>query len=347
MPSLHTPMTSTLLSFLPIFLAVAAGWAVLRLKRLGHSARIARIRPLSLSGIHYSSKSTGTSISIDNVHLAFHLPRPSNPRWATLTVTGYEHKSSTCHFSLAELRSTLWLFPLLFRASAGPWMRIDLAEARVRVYRSAKTPEWVQRLRVNLVRAVLKGTLLRCDQFTTRLALSSVTGTRVAAGRDSSAPVEKPGVERPDVEDEVRITTDAREYETRNWLDRVYAFGLLQCQLRKSWVDGRGSLVLVAERVAWTKVQSATAAECRATSFVWQLVCSVMMLPADLVKFCADPSALLDLRITRLDCAFDTFRIRDAELLRQGFGMMQASLANRGTCFRDVFLDFLGHAIKS
>lgn len=70
------------------------------------------------------------------------------------------------------------------------------------------------------------------------------------------------------------------------------------------------------------------------------------MLPADLVKFCMDPSSLIDLRITRLDFAFDTFRIRDAELLRQGFGLMQASLANRGTSFRDVFLDFLLHAIK-
>lgn len=71
-----------------------------------------------------------------------------------------------------------------------------------------------------------------------------------------------------------------------------------------------------------------------------------MMLPVDLAKFCRDPSSLLDLRITRLDCTFDTFRIRDAELLRQGFGMMQTSLANRGTCFRDIFMDFLVHAIK-
>lgn len=75
-------------------------------------------------------------------------------------------------------------------------------------------------------------------------------------------------------------------------------------------------------------------------------MCSIAMLPADLVKFCMDPSSLIDLRITRLDFAFDTFRIRDAELLRQGFGLMQASLANRGTSFRDVFLDFLLHAIK-
>ncbi|KAF7977987.1 hypothetical protein HWV62_1825 [Athelia sp. TMB] len=307
MLSSRTSITRLLLEALSLLFAVVVGWASFRLKALGYSVSFACIGPLSIHGIRYSSKST--TISIASIHFAFHIPRPSNPCWGTLTVIGYEHESPTCHFSISSLQTTLWFFPLLFRVSSGPWILTEVDEFRLRVFSSVDTPGWIQRLRVNLVGAILKGEILRCDEFATRLSLSSVTG--VAEGRSSSAPVEKPGVERPDLEDEIRITTDAKAYETKNWLDRIYSFGRMQAQLRKSWVDGRGSFVLVCE-----------------------------------VKFCFDPSQLFDLRITRLDASFDTFRIRDAELLRQGFAMMQTSLANRGLCFRDIFMDFLAQAIK-
>lgn len=265
MLSSRTSTTRLLLEAFSLLLAVVIGWAPFRLKALGYSVGFACIGPLSISGIRYHSKTT--SISIASIHFAFHIPRPSNPRWGTLTVIGYEHKSPTCHFSVSSLQTTLWFFPLLFRVSSGPWMVTEVDEFRLRVFNSVDTPGWVQRLRVNLVGAILKGEILRCDEFTTRLSLSSITG--VAEGRSSSAPVEKPGVERPDLEDEIRITTDAKAYETKNWLDRIYSFGRMQAQLRKSWVDGRGSFVLVCEDVAWTKIQSPTAIQSRATNFWW------------------------------------------------------------------------------
>lgn len=253
---------------------VLSASALFSLNLFGHSASFNHVRPLSLSGLRYRYKSA-VSISAASVQFTFHIPRPSNPRWGTFTVIDYEQKDTACHVSFAKLEATLWFFPLLFRVSAGPWMAVKFEDFRVRVWSSTSTPEWVQRIRVNLVGAVLKGQILRCDHFKTTVGLSSLTDTKVAANQDSSTSVEKPGVDRPDFQDEVRVTTYVEGYDVINWLNRLYSFGNLSCQLRKDWIDLRGSFVLIGKEIRWTKVQPPTEKQGRTTSFWWyaSLVC--------------------------------------------------------------------------
>lgn len=57
-----------------------------------------------------------------------------------------------------------------------------------------------------------------------------------------------------------------------------------------------------------------------------------------------DPSLSFDLNVPRADITFDNFRIRDAELLRQGFHMMQEELNKRNTSFGGVIADVISHA---
>lgn len=58
-----------------------------------------------------------------------------------------------------------------------------------------------------------------------------------------------------------------------------------------------------------------------------------------------DPSLSFDLCIPRADVTFDDFRIRDAELLRQGFNMLQEGLNKRNTSFTDILSDAVMHTL--
>lgn len=243
------------LASLVLFLSILAA-SVFLTKPFGHCLRISGIGALSLHGIRYTKVQTDVSVSISSLHFAFSFPRPSNPRWGTFTAHGFEHKDSGCHFSLHKIEVALWFFPVLFRFSAGPWLDITLDDFKLRVFSSTVTPNWVQRMRRNLVAAVLKGEILRLDDFVSSIEMSSLTCTAVADGQDSSAPAQKPGVIRPDIEDDLRVSAKVKGYNIINWQYRIYSFGELNVQLRRSWVDERGSFVLIARESKWTKVST-------------------------------------------------------------------------------------------
>lgn len=235
---------------------ITTALALLVSKPFGHSIRISGIGLLSLHGVRYSNRQRDVSIEISRLHFSFHVPRPMNPRWGTFTADRYEQKDPGCHFSLHKVEAVLWFFPVLFRFSGGPWMDVTLDDFKLRVWTSTNTPNWVQRMRRNLVSAILTGEILRFDSFKSGIAMSSMTSTGVADGQDSSAPPEKPGVIRPDYEDDVRVSGTVDGYQCINWQKRIYSFGHLAVQLRRSWVDERGSFVMIAEKCRWTQVQS-------------------------------------------------------------------------------------------
>lgn len=237
-------------------------------KQFGHSLSISGIRPFSLFGLRYNHRS-GRSISVSSIHFVFHIPSSSDPRWGTFTAFEYEQKDTRCHVSAAKVSVTLWFFPLLFGFSSGPWFAVELSDFKLRVWSSRDTPPWVQGLRRNLVDAIFAGKILRCESFETSVTLSSLTGVSAEDGQDSSASVQKPGMTRPDHEDELQVSAEVKGYDVINWQDRMYSFGNLSMQLRRSWIDSRGSYVLIAEESRWIKVQSSTERE-NSKSSLWK-----------------------------------------------------------------------------
>lgn len=76
-----------------------------------------------------------------------------------------------------------------------------------------------------------------------------------------------------------------------------------------------------------------------------QMISAIVYFPSDLVKLYMDPSLSFDLYVPRADITFDNFRIRDAELLRQGFTLLQQRLSQKDSSITDVISDALVHAM--
>lgn len=147
----------------------------------GHALKIGRISPLllTLHDVRYSGALyrrdytytfTATSLSV-----AFHLPRPSYPRWFTLSSHSLFYVSSTSDISVSTLDVTFWVFPYLARRTAGQWASVELDGFRIRVHKSNATPYWIQKLRQNVVTALLQGEIYRLDDFWTKVQFAGVS----------------------------------------------------------------------------------------------------------------------------------------------------------------------------
>ena len=239
----------------------------------GHTLRFGSIRLSSISDFTYCYYSH-ISISSSCVRVSLHIPRRSNPRWATLTVYDYEFKDSECHVSFTKVHVTFWFFPFLLRFTAGPLASVELHDFRLRVFSSKATPGWVEFLRRNLITTVLTGEMIRLDDFKTKVTFSTITG----ATDGFSGPVEKPGVPHGEEQDEIRVSASWEQWHIlNNWQGRMYTFGKLDAQLRKSWVEERGSFVMIAEECRWTKVSSFVNRETFRNSYGWWYVVPLNM----------------------------------------------------------------------
>ncbi|KII94315.1 hypothetical protein PLICRDRAFT_153850 [Plicaturopsis crispa FD-325 SS-3] len=323
---------------------VLAASALLSARLFGHAVSVGCICLFSVHNIKYSHNTTLT-ISCSCARFAFHIPRPSNPRWGSFTAYDYDYSDTVCRVSVAKLHADLWIFPKAFKHTAGPWTSVELHDFRLLVISSKTFPGWVAGLRRNLVNTILSGEYLRLDDFKT----SVVLGPDATSGADRyDQPVEKPVIEdertEPD-DDEARVSASARHFHVRNWQGRNYMFGAIDAQLRRSWVDDRGSFVMIAENSVWAKVQSPEERQITPLYSWRQIPMSILYFPSDLAKLYFDPLSFVDLHIPRADITFDDFRMRDAELVRQ-CGEMVARKFNEGgkelTGFLwDVFLSAL------
>ncbi|RPD64549.1 hypothetical protein L227DRAFT_518868 [Lentinus tigrinus ALCF2SS1-6] len=311
----------------------------------GHKLSIGRFSLFGAYDIKYKatvfSETYTFTFTAASLTWRFHLPSASNPRWCTLTCDSIFYNSTTGDISTASLETILWFFPVFFRQTAGPWANITIDGLRIRVHRSTETPYFIQRLRENLVGTFLTGEVLRADVFRTTFRFAGLSE------RPEEKPVgkycTKPLTAHDD--DEMSFAVLARGLHINNREGRIYTFGRIDSQIRRDWVRDRGSLALVAEECRWVHVPFPFECVAPRSGFT-SLLSSLFHFPIDLVRTFNYPVSSTNLYVTRLDVTFDCFRLRDAELLKQGFSLVQEKSITSGIDWSDVFLDVLMHACK-
>ncbi|KDR85505.1 hypothetical protein GALMADRAFT_365327 [Galerina marginata CBS 339.88] len=282
---------------------------------LGHDLRIRRINIFSLTADGLSYSSSTRSIGIEKLGILFHRPRLQAPYWAIITAQNYELKDDASHVSLDQLQAKLWFFPVLFRFTGGPWIEATLDGFKIRIITSKNCPLWIERLRNNLIYTVLNGETIRLQSLKTKLFLSTIT-----AAEGYNDEVYKPGFNEAETQDEIRVQCTASQWYISTWHGRMYSFGDLQAELRRSWVEDRGSFVMIAKESRWLKLPFVASAEqeaSRKSSTVWQILHALYSLPSNLVKICWEPLSTIDIYAPRCDITFTDFRLRDAELFHQ------------------------------
>ena len=217
----------------------------------GRSFRIHRVRLGAVYNVSYSSWTR--SFSIKQISIKLHCPRRDSPYWAIIAIDELEYTDTECQVSLQRCEAKLWIFPVLFRFTAGPWIAVTLRDFTVLVNSSTANPWWVAALRRNLLSTILSGETIRLAHSDTKLFLSSLTKS-VSAYLEK---VEASGLREDDSEppEELRVRSALSQWHillARN--SRMYTFDDLKAELRRSWVGNRGSFVMIAEGCRWTKV---------------------------------------------------------------------------------------------
>ncbi|TFK81352.1 hypothetical protein K466DRAFT_341903 [Polyporus arcularius HHB13444] len=333
-----------------------------------------------------ASKTYSFTFTAASLTWRVHRPRSTDPRWCTITCDSIFYTSTTGDISTARLEVVLWFFPVYFRQTAGPWADINIDGLRIRVCRSTETPYFVQRLRENLVGTFLTGEILRADVFRTTFRFAGLTqrpesksqgytkpedmlqsedptedagddestgtsgddGYASAGDDEGSEPEEEEFHTKPLTrydDDEMAFNALARTLHINNRGGRIYTFGRIDSQIRRDWMRDRGSLVLIAEECRWVRVPFPFERVAPRTG-IMQLLSSFLHSPIDLVRTFNLPVSNTNLYITRVDVTFDTFRLRDAELLKQGFSLIHEKTITSGIDWSDAFLDAIMYASR-
>ncbi|EPT03425.1 hypothetical protein FOMPIDRAFT_1158916 [Fomitopsis schrenkii] len=310
-----------------------------------HHLNIGRssIRNLSLydvcyTGALYDEKYTYT-FTAPCISIRFCRPTSAYPCWLVFTAHELFYKSTTCDTSLTRLDVSFWVFPYLFKRTAGSWISAELDGLRIRVHHSNETPYWVKRLRQNLAAALLNGDIYRLDDVKVTVRFAGCTD-READGSSPADHVDPPPPFLNREVDELRTTISASQLHLHNPDARIYAFHAIDAQLRRDWDSNRGSFVLIAEESRWIRVRSPYQGE---WSPGWrQIFTSLAQFPFDFLRFIDFPMSAVDLYVGRADVTFDEFRIRDAELVKQGFITLREKTAlfevNWGDAILDAFI---------
>lgn len=154
-----------------------------------HHLNIGRssIRNLSLydvcyTGALYDEKYTYT-FTAPCISIRFCRPTSAYPCWLVFTAHELFYKSTTCDTSLTRLDVSFWVFPYLFKRTAGSWISAELDGLRIRVHHSNETPYWVKRLRQNLAAALLNGDIYRLDDVKVTVRFAGVSEPHIPARR--------------------------------------------------------------------------------------------------------------------------------------------------------------------
>ncbi|KAH9854476.1 hypothetical protein C2E23DRAFT_74192 [Lenzites betulinus] len=353
----------------------------------GQHLQIGRLSLSSIHDIRYAgtlySKSYSFTYTMSSITWQLHLPRPTDPRWLTITANDIFYTSTSSDISTAKLETVLWFFPMLFRFTAGPWANVSIDGLRIRVQKSTATPYWVQQMRANLVSTFLTGEFLRADVFRTTVRFAGLTehandkpaayttarpdaaeekegeqcgccspnntsksnGYRTYAHQEEAdafahADANTTGPLRVGDEDELRFNLLARRVHISNTEGRMYTFGRIDSQLRRNWAADRGSFAMIAEECRWVRVHFPFE---RVAPRAWytQVLSSIFHFPLDLLRTAKDPSSSMNLYVTRADVTFESFRLRDAELLRKSVALAREKAITSNIDWSDVFFDAL------
>ncbi|OJT13956.1 hypothetical protein TRAPUB_9495 [Trametes pubescens] len=161
------------------------------------------------------------------------------------------------------------------------------------------------------------------------------------AGADEN----KTGLLRPQDEDEVRFGVLARRVHINDKQGRICTFGGIDAQLRRNWAADRGSFAMVAEECSWVRVHFPFERIAVRGRYA-QVLSSLLHFPIDLVRTFNNPSSSFNLYVSRLDVTFDSFRLRDAELVRQGFVLAREKMTTSNMAWNDLFFNALADALS-
>ncbi|KAI0829093.1 hypothetical protein BC628DRAFT_1417438 [Trametes gibbosa] len=153
----------------------------------------------------------------------------------------------------------------------------------------------------------------------------------------------KTGPLRTGDEDEVRFNALARRVHINNTEGRMYTFGRIDSQMRRNWAADKGSFAMIAEECRWVRVHCPYE---RFAPRAWytQVLSSLLHFPWDFFRTMSDPSSGMNLYVTRVDVTFESFRLRDAELVRQGVALAHAKAITSNINWSDAFFDGLANA---
>ncbi|KAI0732419.1 hypothetical protein C8Q72DRAFT_874338 [Fomitopsis betulina] len=312
----------------------------------GHHLQIGRSSVQGLSaydvrytGALYDEKYTYT-FTAPCISIRFCRPTSAYPCWLVFTAHDLLYKSTTCDASLTRLDATFWVFPYLFKCTAGPWISTEIDGLRIRVHNSNDTPYWVQRLRQNLMRALLNGDIYRLDDVKATVQFAGVSQPHVPHRReaDGSSPADHIDPPPPFLNrevDELRTTISVSQLHLHNPDARIYTFRTINAQLRRDWDSNRGSFVLVAEEGRWIRVHRPYQRE---WSLEWtQIFTSMSQFPFDFMRFADFPMGAVDLYVKRADVTFDKFQVSSTHHI--GFVTLREKTALFGVNWSDVMLD--------
>ncbi|THH31963.1 hypothetical protein EUX98_g2237 [Antrodiella citrinella] len=163
------------------FLLVVVLTFILRRRYPDHYLSIGRV---SLSNLTlYDVKYSGTlwhgtyafTYTSKQITVQLNWPFSAPHKWMTFTSKATYYTSSTANISTASIVAVFWFFPLLYKQTAGPWTDVEIEDLRIRVRKGGETPYFIQRLRENVVGAVLQGDIYRVDDFKTSVRFSGLS----------------------------------------------------------------------------------------------------------------------------------------------------------------------------
>ncbi|KAF5352662.1 hypothetical protein D9756_006132 [Leucocoprinus leucothites] len=308
------PISLTFLSFyfFSIFLIL-----FLILPLCGYVLTIGSISPAgSLENVRFVRAKLYT-ISASSVHFILHLPNSKEPYWAKLYATDYHYQDIRCGVAITKIEITLWFFPMLFRFTAGPLITLKFDNFRLQVYNSQYTPIWVRQLRDNLIYTAINEETVRIHQFKPRFVFSGLIGMTGCGLDPDEARVERPGFAVDQELDEVKIQGTAQQWHIHNARNnRMYTYGVLEAEMRESWVEGRESLVIIAHNSKWTKLP--LIGQMYDASVLRHIGRTLLQAPRELAKTIKDPLSIVDIDISRCDITFGRFHLKDSALVEQG-----------------------------
>ncbi|KAI0042217.1 hypothetical protein FA95DRAFT_1564557 [Auriscalpium vulgare] len=352
-----TPTLFDLLSVLVTLLYSALCLALsllLRTTILSHHLTIARVsvhlRPPSIA-LHnvqavFPERSIYPSTTIKFVELRVtpHTPSRAAPKVLTVRLTSALHVSRLSTVSTTQLTAVILIFPVLARLSAGPPVQVTLDGFRLRVFSSTATPYLVQRLREALVSTVLFGEVLRFDDLAADVRFGLDYAALDGPGADKlGAPAQdedgaetepeeeqQPGAGEAPEEDDLLVVASTANLQMHDRKGRIYAFTHVCACMRRSWggfVCARGAYEMEAEGCRWQRFPPVVLGEAGLKELsMWRCIARLpLTLPVDVYTLVTDPMRFIDLVVPRAQIQFDDFRMRDAELVRQGFeGLVRA-----------------------
>ncbi|KAF9040295.1 hypothetical protein BDZ89DRAFT_1060723 [Hymenopellis radicata] len=261
------------------------------------------------------------TISISNTRL-----RLSFRYKSVLSIFAYKYQDHTCDVYIGRLDIAFFLFPHVSRLTGGQsFAHVSLYDFRVHVHSSEATPLWLERLRRSLIFTVLNGTTLRLDDLKTTVTFK-------------------------DPDNNTRVVEHSKGWHIHNTFNhRMYAFGRIDGELRRNWDIDYGALYLLAQNCRWTLYPADTN-----KWHLWQIFHKIIFFLPDIVpKIIDNPLTIIDLFIDRCEVTFAHFRLRDAELLKQGGIMLKINLgkAIERNAFEgfswDIFMDALIQCVTS